>query len=215
MKKVIIFGAGGHANVIIDIIERQKRYEIIGIFVDNPGIIGKEVLGYPVLGKIADFYGTNKGIVAIGDNYTRMLVVKKILNICPDFEFIKAIHPNSIIGKNVTIGDGTVVVAGSVINANAKIGKHCIINTQSSVSHDVLVGDYSTVAPGSHIGGNSKIGRISTISMGTNVIHNINIGNGSVIGAGSTVICDIPDNVLAYGTPAKVIRSREYNEKYL
>ncbi len=215
MEKVIIFGASGHANVIIDILEKQKKYEIEGIFVDTPDMIGTEIMGYPVLDKIVNFYGASKGIIAIGDNYGRMTVKNKILETNPDFEFINAIHPSASIGKNVSIDQGTVVVAGAVVNANAKIGKHCIINTQSSVGHDVVVGDFSTMAPGSHIGGNTTIGTNTTVSMGANVIQKLYVGNNTVIGAGSTVIHSIHDNVVAYGTPAKIIRDREPNEKYV
>jgi sugar O-acyltransferase (sialic acid O-acetyltransferase NeuD family) len=215
MEKVIIFGAGGHAKVIIDILEKQNKYKIVGIFVDTPDIIGTDFMGYPVLEKIANFYGANKGIIAIGDNYSRRLIADKVKNINSKFQFIRAIHPSAIIGKNVEIGEGTVVVAGTIINANSNIGKHCIINTQASVGHDVIIGDYSTAAPGSCIGGNSIIGTISTVSMGANVIQKIKIGDGTLIGAGSTVLHDIPDGVLAYGLPAKVIRQRKINEKYV
>jgi sugar O-acyltransferase (sialic acid O-acetyltransferase NeuD family) len=215
MEKVIIFGASGHANVIIDILEKQNKYQIIGIFVDTPEMQGTTVMGYPVLGKIAEFYGATKGIVAIGDNYGRSLVVNKIKGINSDFKFIPAIHPAAIIGKNVEIGDGSVVVAGAIINPNTIIGKHCIINTNSSTDHDCSIGDFSSIAPGVTIGGNAIIGSLSTVSMGANVIQKIKIGDGTLIGAGSTVIRDIPDGVLAYGLPAKVIRKREINEKYV
>lgn len=213
MEKIIIFGASGHAKVIIDIIEQQNIYQIEGIFVDTPGI--HELMGYPVLGKISECKGYNKGIVAVGDNFGRKLVVNKVMSINPVFRFIIAIHPLAIIGKDVEIGDGTVVVAGAVINVHAKIGQHCVINTHASIDHDVHIGDFSTAAPSSTIGGNAVIGNLSTVSMGANVIQKIKIGNGTLIGAGSTVVRDIPDGVLSFGTPAKIIRERETNEKYV
>ncbi|MFJ5717813.1 acetyltransferase [Neobacillus sp. NPDC093127] len=215
MEKVIVFGASGHANVIIDILEKQKKYQVLGIFVDTSGMINTKVMGYPVLGNISEFYGSTKGVIAIGDNFGRKLVAKKIKEINPDFQFITAIHPSAIIGKNVEIGEGTVVVGGAIINPNTNIGEHCIINTKSAIDHDVRVGNFSTVAPGVTIGGNVVIGALSTISMGVNIIQKINIGNCTLIGAGSTVIKDIPDGVLAYGLPAKVIRKREIDEKYV
>lgn len=215
MEEVIIFGASGHAGVIIDILEKQRKYKIIGIFVDIPEMIGGSLMGYPIIDKIINFHGSNKGIIAIGDNYGRSAVARKIQTINKDFQFINAIHPDAVIGKNVTIGNGTVVVAGAIINANARIGKHCIINTNSSIGHDVIIGDYSTAAPSSTIGGNAVIGSNTTISMGANVIQKIEIGNNTLIGAGSTVITNIPDGVLAYGTPAKIIRERKPNEKYV
>ncbi|WP_223592373.1 acetyltransferase [Neobacillus bataviensis] len=215
MEEVIIFGASGHANVIIDILEKQNEYKIKGIFVDTPGMIGHEIMGYPILGKIADFHGFRKGIVAIGDNFGRSLVVNKIKKIDREFQFVKAVHPSAVVGKNVQIGAGTVVVSGAIINTNTTIGEHCIINTKASADHDVTIGDFSTLAPGVTIGGNSVIGSLSTVSMGANVIQKIKIGSGTLIGAGSTVIRDIPDGVLAYGLPAKVIRQREIDEKYI
>ena len=214
MKKVILFGSRGHAKTVIDILEKQNLYQIIGIFTDKAGMIGTELMGYPILGKIADFHGSNKGIVALGDNYARYSAVNRILQINPAFQFIKAIHPSAVIGRNVEISLGTVIVGGVVINPFAKIGMHCIINTKASVGHDVKIGDYSTIAPGATIAGNTTIGTLSTIAMGANVIHKLKIGNGTVIGAGSTVIRDIPDGVLAYGLPAKVIRSRLIDERY-
>lgn len=215
LEKLIIFGASGHAKVIIDILEKQNKYEILGIFVDTPGMTGTKFMDYPVLGNIKDYFGANKGIVAIGDNFGRRLVTNKIKSINNEFHFINAIHPSAIIGKDVKIGDGTVVTAGAIINANARIGNHCIINTQASVDHDVVIGDYSSIAPGASVGGNAIIGNLSAISMGSNIIQKIKIGNGTLIGAGSTVIRDIPDAVLAYGLPAKVIRQRNADEKYI
>lgn len=215
MEKIIICGASGHAKVIIEVIEKQKKYEISGIFEDTPGMVGTKFMGYPVLGKIDDFNKNDKGIVAIGDNYVRHQVVERIKNINNKFQFICAIHPSAVIGKSVRIGEGTFIAAGTVINAHAVIGKHCIINTLSSIDHDVIFGDFSSAAPGSHIGGGSEIGAFSIISMGVNVIQGIKIGDGTLVGAGSTVIKDIPEGVLSYGTPAKVIRKRNIDQKYL
>ena len=214
MEKVIIFGSRGHAKTVIDILEKQNLYQIIGIFADTPGMVGTELMGYPILGKIADFHGSDKGIVALGDNYVRYSAVNSILNINPAFKFISAVHPSAVIGRNVEIGSGTVIVGGVVINPFAKIGIHCIINTKASLGHDVTIGDFSTIAPGATIAGYTTIGTLSTVALGANVIHKLRIGNGTLIGAGSTVIRDIPDGVLAYGLPAKVIRSRPIDEKY-
>ncbi|MBO0991434.1 acetyltransferase [Bacillus sp. SD088] len=215
MDEIVIFGASGHARVIIDILEKQNKYKIAGLFADTPELIGTNIMGYPIIDQIANLTHFDKGIIAIGDNYGRNKVADKIKKINNNFQFINAIHPNSVIGKDVKIGDGTVVVAGAIINANAIIGKQCIINTNSSVGHDVTVGNYSTIAPGVAIGGNAVIGELVTISMGSTVIQKAKIGYGTLIGAGSTVIRDIPDGVLAFGSPAKIIRERKIDEKYV
>lgn len=217
MEKILIFGATGHAHSIIDVVEKQNKYQIHGLLVDIPELIGKEVMGYPVLGGVSDFFNTNiqKGIIAVGDNFGREFVSRKIKNINPNFEFITAIHPSATIANSAAVGNGSVVFSGAAINANATLGDHCIVNTLSSVGHDVSIGNFSTVAPNSAIGGSTTIGNQTAISIGSNVAHKLQIGNNTVIGAGSTVLSDIPDNVLVYGTPAKVIRKREPNEKYV
>ena len=220
MKKIIVIGSSGHAKVIIDIIEREKKYEIAGL-IDRFRNIGEETLGYKILGKEEDLpdlfvaYSLKGGIVAIGDNFVRSKVVNIIINLCPNFVFVNAIHPRANIAKDVSIGEGTVIMAGVTINPSAFIGKHCILNTNSSLDHDSKMADFSSLAPNVTTGGNINIGLFTAISIGTAIINKLSIGNHTVIGAGSTVLKDIESCKVAYGTPAKVIRNRKPGEKYL
>jgi sugar O-acyltransferase (sialic acid O-acetyltransferase NeuD family) len=220
MKKIIVFGASGHAKVVIDIIEKQKLYEIFGL-IDSFKIKNSLLYDYKVLGDESylpelvnknDIYGI---IVAIGDNYTRRVIVNKVLALCPNLNFINAIHPNAYIGKNVILGLGNVFMPGVVINSNTCINNFCIVNTNASVGHDSTLNDFSSVSPGVKIGGNFNLGFGSGISIGTTVIENITIGENTIVGAGAVVTKNIPDFVVAYGNPAKIIRSRTEDEKYL
>lgn len=220
MEKIVIIGASGHAKVIIDIVEREKRFTIAGLL-DMSRKAGDALLGYPILGpeeslpEWQEVFGIKGGIVAIGDNWIRKKVVEKIRRIDPNFQFVSSVHPHASIGKNVTIGEGTVVMAGAVINPDSKIGRFCILNTGSSLDHDGKMGDFSSLAPGVTTGGNVEIGAHSAVSLGAHIIHGIRIGAHSVIGAGATVLEDIPDYAVAYGVPARVVREREKGEKYL
>jgi sugar O-acyltransferase (sialic acid O-acetyltransferase NeuD family) len=218
MKKIVIFGTGHHSKVIIDIVEKSKQYSILGL-IDNNLPKGSIVDGYEVLGNdlsinelYHEIYG---GVVAIGDNFVRSKVVSKVLNIHSDFRFISAIHPSAIIGSDVTIGNGTVVMGGAVINSNSVIAEHCVINTKSSIDHGGNIGEFVSIAPGVTIGGNVTIDEFSFISLGANVIHSKVIGKHTVIGAGSTVVSDIGSYVVAFGSPARIIREREIGEKFL
>lgn len=216
MENIIIIGASGHAKVIIDIIEKQGKYNIIGLLDDSPDKKGTDFLGYKIIGNVAENIARfNSGIVAIGDNYTRYLVVNKIKSLNPAFAFVSAIHPYTAIAKKVSIGCGTVAMAGVIINNDTAVGEHCILNTKASVGHDNKIGDYVTVGPGATLGGNITVGDFSNISIGANIKHGISIGKETVIGAGATLLNDTPDNVVAYGTPAKIMRKREINDKYL
>lgn len=215
MEWVVILGAGGHAQVIIDIIESRGDYRIAGLYDDNPNLTGKLILGYRVLGRIGSNVIVKKGIIGLGDNKQRAMVADFILQHIPDFEFISAIHPSAIIGKHVTIAPGVAVMAGSVVNANVTLGAHSVVNTMSSIDHDCVLEPFSSVSPGAHLGGNVRVGERSFIGMGSIVIHNINIGHDTVVGAGATVISHLPENVIAFGTPAKIQRLRSNDQRYL
>ena len=215
MEWIVIFGAGGHAQVLIDILELMGIYRIAGIYDDHPDLIGKFIYGYPVLGMIGTTTVIRKGIIGIGDNDYRNAVAYRVLERMPDFEFISAVHPSSIIGKNVSIGPGVAVMAGSVVNTNAVLEAHSVVNTMSSVDHDCHLAPFSSVAPGAHLGGNVRLGHRSFIGMGATVIQNIQIGQDTVVGAGATVVSNLPGQVIAFGTPAKITRKRDTNERYL
>ena len=155
------------------------------------------------------------GIVAIGDNWTRARVVARIRELQPDFQFVTAIHPDVCVARDVSIGEGTVVMAGAVVNTGTRIGAFCILNTRCSVDHECTLGEFSSVAPGVVTGGCVAIGPFSAVGIGATLIHEVRIGEHTVVGAGATVVNDVPDHVVVYGTPARFVRSREAGEPYL
>ena len=219
-QKVVIFGSSGHAKVVIDILQKNKSFEIIGL-IDSFVSKGNKTLGIPVLGDedylpaLCTEYPTLKGIIAIGDNWVRKTMYDKIISRCPNFEFVSAIHPTATIGAGVVIKDGSVLTAHAIVNADARIGRFCILNTKSSLGHESTMRDFSSLAPGVTIGGNVSIGAYSAISLGVNVIQNITIGQHTVIGAGALVVTDIRKNRMAYGVPATEVRKRQIGEEYL
>ncbi|WP_103068545.1 acetyltransferase [Aquimarina sediminis] len=219
MDKVLIIGASGHAKVIIETIELGGDYQIHGL-IDTYKPKGEKLLDYEILGTehdIPDFVskGINKGIIAIGDNWTRFLMQSRIKEVSPDFEFVTVIHPSAIISPSVRIGVGTIILASVTINAEARIGNFCILNTDANFDHDSTIQDFSSLAPGVTVGGNVSIGRCTAISLGANVIQGITIGRHSIVGAGSLILHDVADFSLVYGVPAKEIRSIKEGESYL
>lgn len=220
MKRIIIFGAGYHANVCIDIFEKTDAYQIVGI-VDSIAEIGSTVFGYPVIGRqehIADLcltYNANAGFVAIGDNYSRKFVQDFIVTQVSDFEFVNAIHPSVCIGRETKLGCGIMMAAGVIVNPGCTIEDFCILNTGAQLEHNSYMGEYSHLSCASITGGKVSIGRFAAITLGVTLIDRISIGENTVVGSGSLVINDLPDNVLAYGNPAKIIRHRVPGEKFL
>jgi sugar O-acyltransferase (sialic acid O-acetyltransferase NeuD family) len=219
-RKIVIIGSSGHAKVIIDIVEKQNIFSIVGL-IDARRTVGENTLGYPIIGNEDDLpsliptHNIEGCIIAIGDNWKRKLLADKLDSKTIAIEFVTAIHPSAQIGKNVTIGIGSVVMAGTIINSDATIGKFTIINTKASVGHDCSLGDFASLAPNATIGGNVRIGNFSAISMSATLIHSITVGEHSVVGAGSVVLDNINDLKIYFGVPAKVVRERIVGEKYL
>lgn len=220
MKNILVFGASGYAKIVIDIIEKEKKYYVAGL-IDPDLEPGSEVHGYNVLGKDEDLKALSEkhnikgGIIAIGDNWVRKQVHDKIIQIQAAFNFVACVHPSVSIAKGVKIGKGTIIMARCVVNSDSKIGEQVIISTRASLDHDGKMDDFSSLAPSATTGGNVSIGKFTAIGLGANLIHNITVGEHSVIGAGSMVNKDIPSFKVAYGVPAKVIRDRVEGDRYL
>ncbi len=219
MEKVLIVGASGHGKVVAEAIELNGEYTIHG-FIDSFKPVGEKVLDYEILGTedlISQLYdqGVTRGIIAIGDNWTRFLLAEKIKRLVPGFEFITVIHPSVIISKTVTVGKGSVILASATLNAESKVGDFCILNTGVNFGHESEINDYSSLAPGVTVGGNVIIDTFSAICLGANIIHSIYIGMHSIVGAGALVNKDVENFRLAYGVPAKEIKEISVGEKYL
>ena len=194
-----LFGASGHAKVIIEIL-RLNKVPILGLFDDDP--LKKELMGLPVIGNIDDYKQDGvKSIISIGDNTIRKRVTTRIVS-----KYGRAIHPASVISKAASVDEGTAVMAGSVINIDAVAGRHCIINTGAVVDHDCVLEDFVHVAPNATLCGGVTVGEGTLIGAGSVVTPNIHIGKWSIVAAGAVVIRDVPDSVMVAGNPAKIIK---------
>lgn len=191
-----LYGASGHAKVIIDIIKAQGGV-VEGLVDDNSGL--KELRGIPVL---HDVFGLSPFIISIGNCKIRKMIAERLA--C---EFATAIHPSAIISPAATIGEGTVVMQGAIIQTEVQIGKHCIINTKASIDHECVIGDYVHIAPGCTISGDVHVGEGTWIGVGTTIIQGVHVGKNCFIGAGSVIVKDIPDNCKAYGVPCKIVET--------
>lgn len=198
---MILYGASGHAKVIIDILN-QNGIDIQAIYDDDPAI--KALIGYPVTKPEA--IGTEPMIIAIGRNDVRKTISEKL-----DRPYGKAVHPSAIIDPSVEIGEGSVVMANATINHSSVIGRHAIVNTSASIDHDCEIGDYVHISPKTCLCGGVKIGEGTHVGAGSVIIPGVYVGAWSVIGAGSVVIGDIPDHVVAVGNPAKIIKKVKYD----
>lgn len=209
-KQVVIIGAGGHAKVIADII--QKSGDVVYGFLDDNLKKGTVIANDEKLKVVGDFntrftlpitHPELEFIIAIGDNERRKEIVEKNV---PSMKYYTAIHPSVNIGINVSIGEGTVIMANACINSSANIGKHCIINTGAIVEHDNQLEDYVHISPNATLCGTVKIGESTHIGAGVTVKNNIDITSNCTIGAGAVVVKNIEEEGTYVGVPAKLMK---------
>jgi acetyltransferase EpsM len=195
---------------VADIVRNEKRYALVGFLDDvNPGRKGTPFGGATILGgreQLADLLDRNVHtiIIAIGGNAERCQLASFVETL--GLELATARHPSSVIASDVTLGDGTVVAPGAIINAAAQIGRNVIINTSASVDHECLIEDGAHVGPGVNLGGRVIVRREAWVGIGSVVRDRCTIGRGSIVGAGAVVVSDVPDGVVAFGVPARVQR---------
>ena len=207
MRKLLIIGAGGHGAVVANVADEMDVFTEIA-FLDDGEIL--QCLRFPVIGKtqdISQYVHEYEFFVAIGNGVTRKKVMENIQAL--GGKIATLVHPKAVIAKGVTLGEGTVVMAGTVIEPRAQVGKGCIVNTSSSLNHDVVLGDFVHVAVGAHLAGTVKVGDICWIGIGAVIKNNVNVCSQAFIGAGCVVIKDINEVGTYVGVPARRITKND------
>lgn len=200
--RLLIIGAGGHGKVAADIALKMNKWQSVAFLDDNEAI--ECCMGLKVVGRADDassYINAADFFVAIGDNGRRRRIQERLEE--EGASVIKLIHPSAVIGTDVGIEAGSVVMAGVVINCSTSIGKGCIINTGSSLDHDNMVKDYAHVSPGVRTAGNVMVGNGSWLGIGSVVSNNICICSGCIVGAGAVVVDDITESGTYVGVPAR------------
>ena len=208
LAQVVIVGAGGHAKVVIDMIEQRGDITIAGCTAPAPH--PSHVFGHPVLGDdsvLTEVFasGIRLGFVAIGDNVLRARKSELMRSI--GFSLVNVISPRAAVSRRATIGSGVAIMPGALINADATIGDGAIINTGAIVDHDGQIGDWAHICPGAALAGMVRIGCGALVGTGAAVKPGVSIGDWATVGAGSVVIRDLPARVTAAGVPAATLKS--------
>jgi sugar O-acyltransferase (sialic acid O-acetyltransferase NeuD family) len=218
--KVLVIGGAAHGRQVIDAAEAGGEHTIVGVL-DRALASGSTVGGHRVLGAddhvrdAAAVAGANGFVVAVGDNFARRAVVERALADAPALELATVVHPAAVVARDAVIGAGTVLLAGSVVANGCTLGRGVLLGTRASIDHDGTVGEFASLGPGATTGGDVRVGEVSAVGLGADVVHGVAIGGHTVIGAGALVLADVPDRVVAYGVPARVVRAREPGEPYL
>jgi len=207
---VLIVGAGGHGQVVADILQEACRHgadaEPVGFLDDDRSLWGQTVLGLPVLGAVADLPAMphDAVIVAIGDNAVRWRLLCGLR--ASGVRLTSAVHPSAVIAQGARLGAGVAVCAGVIVNTGSIIGDRVILNTACTVDHHNCIGDCAHIAPGAHLAGRVVVGEGALVGIGSSVTPGRRIGQWATVGAGAVVIRDVPAGSVAVGVPARVRR---------
>ncbi len=206
--KLLIYGAGGHAKVVCDA-ALKAGFTILGFLDDDPKKHGTYLWEWPILGgreRLREGFTEKVWVVlGVGNNQMRHTLAQWIASL--GYPFARVVHPTAVLGRGVTVGEGTVIFAQVVVNPDATIGQHVILNTASSVDHDCFVGDFVHIAPGARLAGQVHVEEGALIGVGAAVLPGRRIGAWSTVGGGAVVIRQVPPHQIVAGIPARPLNS--------
>ena len=207
MNSLVLYGAGGHAKVIYDIILSNDML-LEYLVDDNPPADFFHHL--EIYKPTEELLRKHKVIVAVGDANAREKIVNKLSGIC---SFETLIHRSAFVSRFSELGEGTVVIPQVCVNAEVKIGNHCIINTASVIEHDCVIEDYVHISHTVTLAGNITIKKRAQIGIGARIIPGVTIGQDAIVGAGAVIVKDVPAGATVVGNPGKIIKLSELSEQ--
>jgi len=217
--RIILIGSGQHCNVVMYNVAAQGKYEVAciadvdkdkwGSVVNGVKVVPFENFSTKAMDSLEREFGTNKFIISFGTMKFRRAVFEFLVT--NGWEAVNIIHPTAVISPDAKIGKGVLVEAGCMVTPQPIVGDNVVINCGSQVNHDNIVENHAYIASGVVLSGAVKIGENALLDDGVVVAVGRNVGAGSIVGAGSVVTRNVPDKVIAYGVPCRVVR---INDKY-
>lgn len=211
MKRIVLLGAGGHAQVVWDALQLRGGdvFQIVAVLDDNRNLWGRPFRHVAIDGPIEKItqIQADGALCTIGSNRARQRTFE--IAQAAGIPLINALHPRAVIAADAALGRGIVALANVVVNSGARIGDNVILNTACTIDHHCVIGAHAHVAPGAHLAGGVTVGEGTLIGIGAVAIPGVTIGRWATIGAGSVIIRDLPDAVTAVGAPARILNRKD------
>lgn len=221
MRKLYIVGAGGFGREVAWLVDRINGtgpvWDLQGFLDDDQKKHGEPEGRHPVVGGI-ELLGRLPEeawvVCAVGSAGTRKRIVQRVRQ-CGGVRFATLVDPSVPISPSVTVGEGSIICAGTILTVDITVGRHAIINLDCTVGHDARIGDYSTLYPGVHVSGCVTVGEEAELGTGSQIIQGKKIGRGTILGAGAVVVSDLPERCTAVGVPARPVKYRDKQQNRL
>lgn len=214
--RVIGLGAGGHAKVLIEILQLNPQYELVGLLDRDSSTVGQKVLDVPIIGddSLMDTLvrnGVSHFFVGLGSAgklapRVRLYEFARSQDLTP----VSIIHPTAIVSPSAKLGAGITLLACSIVNASAQLGENVIVNSGAIVEHDCQIEDHVHIATGAKLAGTVHIGRCTHVGAGAVIRQGITVGQNVIVGLGAVVVRDVEDNVTVVGVPARPMKKTEH-----
>jgi sugar O-acyltransferase (sialic acid O-acetyltransferase NeuD family) len=190
MESIFVYGAGGQGRVVVDTLKHGRvEFGLTAVIDDNRELHGRMILGHRVHGEQA--IESERGFIAIGDNQARIRIASRYRG-----RLVTIVHRTAFVADDVALGEGTVLMAGTVVNVGSTLGSNVIVNTGATIDHDCVIGNGVHIAPGCHLCGGVRVGEGSLLGAGVVVVPGVRIGNRAFIHAGQTITRDVPDGAV-------------------
>lgn len=213
-RPLVIYGAGGFGRDVLQVVHDINEalpgtWDPVGFVVDEEFISSSPVQGLPILGSV-DWLARNPGVevvIAIGAPPVRRRIARRISQEVGNC-FVSLVHPRAWLGKNVVIGEGSVICAGALLTRDISIASHVQIDIGVKIGHDSVLSDFVTLHPSVCVSGNVRFAEGAEMGAGSVLLPKVSVGEWTIAGAGAVVTKDVPANATVVGVPAKVIKTR-------